>query len=147
MYEKVIFMLISCYSIVMAVFWSSIFILTLGFMKRVLLLDVFSISGLVVLYLFCMIRLLIPFEFSWTHEISVSRPYNYLYTLFTQPLLSILNHTISLGDIVIGIWMSVALILLLRILLKYKKLSLLLAEYAEAEDSIPSGIYNEVFGT
>ena len=43
--------------------------------------------------------------------------------------------------------MSVALILLLRILLKYKKLSLLLAEYAEAEDSIPSGIYNEVFGT
>ena len=58
---------ITFFSVWMTVLWSSILILIFYVLRtKYQLIDIYSVSGVIVLYLFCMIRMVIPVEFSWT---------------------------------------------------------------------------------
>ena len=58
---------ISLFSILMTILWSTLLIaLFLMFRKKVSLLHVCSIQAIILLYLFCAVRLAIPIELPWT---------------------------------------------------------------------------------
>lgn len=58
---------ITFFTVWMTVLWSSILILIFYVLRtKYKLIDICSVSGVIVLYLFCMIRMIIPVEFPWT---------------------------------------------------------------------------------
>ena len=60
-------MQITIYSVVMTVLWSSLLIVLFSILQRSRrLLDMCSVPGVTLLYLFCIIRMFIPMEFHWT---------------------------------------------------------------------------------
>lgn len=86
-------MLITEYSIWMTVLWSSVLILLFYILrKKSVLLDICSVSGVIVLYAFCMIRMVVPAEFSWTKVISGGEPYiKIFYYIFSVTVMTVIS--------------------------------------------------------
>lgn len=80
-------MQITFFSVWMTILWSSILILLFYIARtKTPLLEVCSISGIIVLYLFCLIRMLFPIEFFWTEVITAPQIYNKIYDFFSYKL-------------------------------------------------------------
>lgn len=68
------------YSICMTVLWSSILISVFYLLrKKAHLISVCSISGVIILYIFCLVRMFVPVEFPWTRVVSGGHVYNFFY--------------------------------------------------------------------
>lgn len=108
---------ISIYTLVSAVLWSSVFIIAMYFMrKRGQIIKQFNAALILTLYMFCILRMLLPFEFSFTKVLSSTR----IYTSVESTLRQVEQDTgIHMGRILVIIWISVAAILLIKTAVQY----------------------------
>lgn len=114
-------MQITIFSVWMTVLWSSILIIVFYLLrKKSILLDVCSVSGVLVLYLFCMIRLMIPIELPWTKEISGGELYNKMYDIIRYEIPVGLG--IHIYQVLLSIWFVGTIILLTKYFFQYSKL-------------------------
>ena len=125
-------MQITIFSVWMTVLWSSILIIIFYLLrKKSILLDVCSVSGVLILYLFCMIRLMIPIELPWTKEVSGGELYNKIYDMIRYEMPVGLG--IHIYQVLLSIWIIGAVILLTRYFLQYFKLMRILEKLPVVE--------------
>lgn len=75
-------MQITIFSVWMTFVWCNIFIVLCYILrKRSVLLNLSSMTGIIILYLFCLIRLAVPVELPWTKVVSGGSLYNFLYQI------------------------------------------------------------------
>lgn len=126
-------MQITIFSVWMTVLWSSILIIIFYLLrKKSILLDVCSVSGVLILYLFCMIRLMIPIELPWTKEVSGGELYNKIYDMIRYEMPVGLG--IHIYQVLLSIWIIGAVILLTRYFLQYFKLMRILEKLPVVEN-------------
>ena len=113
---------ITFFSVWMTVLWSSILILIFYVLRtKYQLIDICSVSGVIVLYLFCVIRMVIPVEFSWTKVIFGGTLYNKIYYFFC--IERNIGNDISVFDLLRLIWYSGTLLIILRYVIQYVKIA------------------------
>ena len=118
-------MLITIFSIWMTVLWSSILILVFYFLrKKCILLEVCSVSGVLILYLFCAVRLVIPVELPWTKEVWGGEFYNWAYEAVRYEVVADVN--IQIYQMFYLVWMAGAVFFLGKLAASYGKLIKLL---------------------
>lgn len=112
-------MQITIFSVWMTILWSSILILIFYVLrKKLVLLDVCSVSGVLILYIFCIIRLMIPIELPWTKEVWGGEIYNRVYDVVRYEVVSGINIYQMFGLI----WMAGALFFFIKLTIRYIKL-------------------------
>lgn len=110
-------MQITIFSVWMTILWSSILILIFYVLrKKLVLLDVCSVSGGLILYIFCVIRLLIPIELPWTKELWGGELYNWVYEVVRYEVVTGINIYQMFGLI----WMVGAFFFLIKLTIRYK---------------------------
>lgn len=115
---------ISLFTIVMTVLWSSALIVVLYILrKKLLVLEVCSVGGIVFVYLFCAFRLVLPIELPWTKVIDGGLLWDNLERFVSFELLYIGNTAFSVGHVLLAIWMTVACYKSVKIAKDYFKIS------------------------
>lgn len=120
---------ITFFSLVMSILWSSLLIVLFSVIrKRRRFIDVCSVSGLLILYLFCIIRMLIPIEL-WdkVRVIPMPRIYNPIYSFLV--LNDLPGANIKPYKILLIVWAGVTLIILAFQVVRYIR-------YGRAIDSL-----------
>lgn len=111
---------ITFFSVWMTVLWSSILILIFYVLRtKYQLIDICSVSGVIVLYLFCTIRMLIPVEFPWTKIIFGGALYNRIY--YFSCIERNIGNYISVFDMLRLLWYSGTLLILSYYVIQYVK--------------------------
>lgn len=78
-------MKVTFFSFVMSVLWSSLLIVLYSILrKRRRLIDVCSVSGIFILYVFCVIRMTVPVEFNKVKVVNAPAIYNPVYRFLVQ---------------------------------------------------------------
>lgn len=114
-------MQVTFFSFCMAAGWSSLLIvLVYFFRKKHLSIRFFSILGLVQLYLFCAIRILLPVELPFTKVIASRNIYTKIYR-FVNTSFTVGNNSLTIGRIAAYIWLFTSLSLLCRLFYQYRK--------------------------
>lgn len=135
-------MQITIFSVWMTVLWSSILILLFYVLRtKSILIDVCSVSGVIVLYLFCLIRMLIPVEFPWTKVIANAELYNKLYDAFYYKLN--IGTGLYVYQILLVLWLTGTVGLLLRMLNQYMRI---IRYFGSLETTKDEMILNELRG-
>ena len=112
-------MQVSEYSIWMTVWCSSFLILIFYILrKKSFLIDICSVSGVIILYIFCLIRMAIPVEFSWTKVISGGEIYRMLYKAVHLKTISY----VYVNDLIYLVWSFGTTISIVRYINQYIKL-------------------------
>lgn len=115
-------MQISIFSVWMTVLWSSILILIFYFFRtKSLLMDICSVTGVIILYLFCLVRMAIPIELPWTRVVFGGKIYNGLYDFLRMQI--DFGIKISIYQIIPLIWMAGTIYLLVRLFTQYIKVT------------------------
>lgn len=115
-------MQITIFSIWMTVLWSSILILLFYLLRtKLALIDICSVSGVIILYLFCMARMVIPVEFPWTKVITGGVLYNRIYEFFYRML--DIGITISVYLILLTVWFLGTAVILLHDAVRYRRIA------------------------
>jgi len=109
-------MKVTFFSVVMSILWGSLLMLMYsGLRKNRYFIDVCSLTGVVTLYVFCALRMLLPIEWSTVMVIPVKRIYN--------PLYKAVRYTVNGGpkvwQILLGIWIFGAVAALIRLGFRY----------------------------
>lgn len=134
-------MQITIFSVWMTILWSSILILIFYFLrKKLILLDVCSVSGVLILYIFCIIRLMIPIELPWTKELWGGELYNWVYEVVRYEVVSGINIYQMFGLI----WMAGAFFFLIKLTIKYIKLRKMLDRIPVRKDERTESILTAV---
>ncbi|MDE7476537.1 MAG: M56 family metallopeptidase [Lachnospiraceae bacterium] len=137
-------MYITFFSVWMTVLWSSILILIFYVLRtKYKLIDICSVSGVIVLYLFCMIRMVIPVEFPWTKIIAGGTLYNKIY-YFSCHERKIGNY-ISVFDMLRLIWYSGTMLILLYYVIQYIKIVRYFGGISVQRNSKPEQILDAVW--
>lgn len=111
---------ITFFSVWMTVLWSSILILIFYVLRtKYQLIDICSVSGVIVLYLFCMIRMVIPVEFPWIKILFGGTLYNRIYYFFC--IERNIGNYISVFDMLRLLWYSGTLSILSYYVIQYVK--------------------------
>ena len=135
-------MQITIFSVWMTILWSSILILIFYVLrKKLVLLDVCSVSGVLILYIFCIIRLLIPIELPWTKELWGGEIYNRVYDVVRYEVASGINIYQMFGLI----WMAGALFFLIKLTIRYIKLTKMLDRIPVKKDERAESVLTAVF--
>lgn len=72
------------FSVLMTILWSSVLITFFSFLRtRTRLLHMCGISTVILIYLFCAIRLAFPLEAPWAYEVSGGAVYNGIHVALT----------------------------------------------------------------
>lgn len=112
---------ITFFSVLMTVLWSSILILIFYVLRtKYQLMDICSVSGVIVLYLFCMIRMIIPVEFPWTKVIAGGTLYNRIY--YFCRIERNIGNSISVFDLLRLLWYTGTFVILLYYVIQYVKI-------------------------
>lgn len=134
-------MQITIFSVWMTILWSSILILIFYFLrKKLILLDVCSVSGVLILYIFCIIRLLIPIELPWTKELWGGELYNRVYDVVRYEVVSGINIYQMFGLI----WMAGAFFFLIKLTIRYIKLTKMLDRIPVKKDERAESVLTAV---
>lgn len=134
-------MQITIFSVWMTILWSSILILIFYVLrKKLVLLDVCSVSGVLILYIFCIIRLLIPIELPWTKELWGGEIYNRVYDVVRYEAASGINIYQMFGLI----WMAGALFFLTKLTIRYIKLTKMLDRIPVKKDERAESVLTAV---
>ena len=116
-------MQITIFSVWMTILWSSILILIFYVLrKKLVLLDVCSVSGVLILYIFCIFRLMIPIELPWTKEVWGGEIYNRVYDVVRYEVVSGINIYQMFG----WIWMAGAIFFFIKLTIRYINLNKML---------------------
>lgn len=134
-------MQITIFSVWMTILWSSILILIFYVLrKKLVLLDVCSVSGVLILYIFCLIRLMIPIELPWTKELWGGEIYNRVYDVVRYEVLSGINIYQMFGFI----WMAGALFFFIKLTIRYIKLTKMLDRIPVKKDERAESVLTAV---
>lgn len=115
-------MQVTFYSVMMAVLWSSLFVIIFSVLqKSYYFINISSVYGVVLLYLFCTVRMFIPVEFPWTGIVPSVHIYNNLFLLFTKEILHIGMYNICIYHLFYGIWALAAFAIAAHIFCQYYK--------------------------
>lgn len=127
-------MQISFFTIGMSVLWSSIVFLLFYILRRKnIVLEVCSLSGIILLYLFCMIRLVVPIELPWTQVLYGGVVLN-RYNDFMEKRVILFQTEQPMYRILLLIWGIGAVLLVFRYVLRYGKLVWLYERLPKAEE-------------
>lgn len=115
---------ISWFSFFMAVLWFSIFTLLLYvFSRRTAFILRFGLLPLFCLIVTSLVRLLFSYDFRFSKVISSYKLIPALESALQKPLLAAGGAAATGLDLLVALWLSVAAILLLRLLLRYVRLA------------------------
>lgn len=105
------------FSVLMTVLWSSVLIIFFSLLRtRTRLLHICSISTVILLYLFCAVRLVLPFELPWTHVIAGGRIYNAIHKMLVYKI-----NDIRICELLFGLWIIGMLFQLVRYFTRHHK--------------------------
>lgn len=138
-------MQITIFSVWMTFVWCSIFIVLCYILrKRSVLLNLSSMTGIIILYLFCLIRLAVPVELPWTKVVSGGSLYNFLYQIFGCEITCVAGHEIYVYHIFVVAWGVVMAVLLTRYLIQYHRVVSYFSEMEKTEDTELNNILDEI---
>lgn len=124
--------------------WSSILILIFYVLRtKYQLIDICSVSGVIVLYLFCMMRMVIPVEFSWTKVLFGGTLYNKIYYFFC--IERNIGNDISVFDMLRFIWYLGAFLILLHYVIQYVKVARYFGDMPVQRNSKAAQIADEIW--
>lgn len=119
-------MIITSFSLYMAIIWSSLFIaLIYFFRKQFFSINFISVSGILLIYLCCMARIVLPFEMPYTIIIEERGIYNWLTRLMNR-MIGIGGFQCNVGFLVLGIWFIVAVTFSVCFLFDYYRYQLII---------------------
>lgn len=138
-------MQITIFSVWMTFVWCNIFIVLCYILrKRSVLLNLSSMTGIIILYLFCLIRLVVPVELPWTKVVSGGSLYNFLYQIFGCEITCVARHEIYVYHIFVVAWGVVMAVLLTRYLIQYHRVVSYFSEMEKTEDTELNNILDEI---
>lgn len=113
-------MLITLNSIVMTILCSTILIVLLSLLRMNLrFLEICSVSGIIILFLACMVRLVIPIEFSWTKVVQIRAVYNPVMLFFLKEIPLFGNIKMEINELLFVVWILGSLIGSVHLIRKY----------------------------
>ncbi|MBO4782524.1 MAG: M56 family metallopeptidase [Lachnospiraceae bacterium] len=110
-------MKITFFSVMMSILWGSVLILLFSLLrKKKSLAEVCSTTGVVILYVFCAVRMLIPIELPWVMIIPNETIYNPLYDAIRYQVFSV-----SIGEMLVTVWCLGTVIQTIRLIVRYRR--------------------------
>lgn len=135
---------ITFFSVWMTVLWSSILVLIYYVLRtKYELIDICSVLGVIVLYLFCMMRMVIPVELSWTKVLFGGTLYNKIYYFFC--IERNIGNDISVFDLLCLIWYSGTILILLHYVIQYVKVARYFGDMPVQRNSKAAQIADEIW--
>ena len=125
-------MQITLFSFISALLWSSLLIIVIYLVRRTRFRPHFGVLTMVLLYLFCAVRLLLPLEFPHTVIVSDSVVYPRIYSFLTRKPEPVTH--LPVGLLLCAIWLFGTVSLLIRYALQYRK-AIRAAQQAKPWDS------------
>lgn len=138
-------MQITTLSILHSAIWCSLFLFILHFLrKKEWFADRYGMSVLYLLYALVLVRMLLPLDFIHSFVIPIKRVYPAIYNCLIKvhPLAG--GYTFSLCFVLLGIWLTVFCILLVRHILRYQQTIRAIERYAKPADSKAQAILSEI---
>lgn len=86
--------------------------------KRYRLIDICSVSGIIILYLFCALRMLLPIEFPWVKVVPAEHFYN---TVYSAIRMEIGFFGLKVYHVALSIWILGTIIGVVRLCIRYRK--------------------------
>lgn len=131
-------------SILMAIFWSTIFIFfAYVIRKRNIVNLTFTISYFVILYLFSTIRMILPIDFMSTKGIAIEGVFSNIYKKICLDTFSIENYTITICQLLLIVWMIGSFIQAIRCIYNYRKIIDAISKWEEWNDK--QGIMEQIY--
>ena len=122
-------------SVLMAVLWSGILIGMVYWMRRKSqYVRKFGITCIIMVYLFCIVRVLLPIDFSFTKGIRLRGLFSIVYDFLWIEQYTVGQISLQIGMFLCAGWMVVSAVLLLRFVLKYRSMCRLLKNLPVRED-------------
>lgn len=134
-------MQITLFSFISALLWSSLLIIVIYLVRRTRFRPHFGVLTMVLLYLFCAARLLLPLEFPHTVIVSDSVVYPRIYSFLTRKPEPVTH--LPVGLLLCAIWLFGTVFLLIRYALQYRK-AIRAARQARPWDSRTASLLSEI---
>lgn len=132
-------MKITFFSIAMSIIWgSALMVLFTILRKRSKLIDICSVSGIIVLYIFCAVRMMVPVELPWVKVIPAETLFNALYLAIRK---EVSVSGVKVYHIVAGVWITGAIVKTADLVLRYIKYKNQIAKLAENGKSLETSNY------
>lgn len=135
-------MQITIFSFLSALLWSSLLIVAIYLLRHTRFKQHFGVLSMVLLYLFCAVRLFLPLEFTHTLIAEDNVVYPHIYDLLTQKRDMLANAPIGL--ILCAVWILGFCELLFRYLWQYRKAIHSVESYAEPWDKQINALLRQV---
>ena len=124
-------MSITLFSFLSSILWSSVLIIGIFCFRKFRHFQTsFGLWTLVFLYLFCIIRAILPLELPYVVELGIENVYPQIYRFLTTSYSLGANLHFSVLTVLCLIWIAVSLILFIRYLYIYRKASRRIMQYA-----------------
>ncbi|MCI9083400.1 MAG: M56 family metallopeptidase [Lachnospiraceae bacterium] len=136
-------MQITFFSLFMSVIWSSALAVFNHFCrKKHFFIRQLGVTNILFLYLFSMIRLIVPYEFSFTRVIAPSETFHEFYEkIYTS---SPQTTQISLQSVFVTVWITVSVVLIARFVFQYTTSMKKFSTYRIRKDEQCKRIFNRV---
>ena len=125
-------MQVTIFSFLSALLWSSLLIVAIYLLRHTRFKQHFGVLSMVLLYLFCAVRLFLPLEFPHTLIAAVGVIYPHIYNLLTRERDMLANKPLVL--ILCAAWLLGFCELLFRYIRQYRKAIYSVEHYAEPWD-------------
>lgn len=133
-------------SILMAVFWSGILSgMIYAVRKTCRYIKSFGIGCIVLVYLFCMARVVVPIDFSFTKGIHLKGVFSDICDFLNIKKYYIGNYGLTMTNIFMVVWLLGVVFLLIRFAREYRSMCKALKHLTVREDAQCSDILQEVF--
>lgn len=131
------------FSVLMTILWSSVLITLFSFLRtRRRLLHVCSISTVILIYLFCAVRLAFPFEVPWVRVVGGGSVYNRIHSVLNCKVGSL-----RICEILFAIWMLGAVCSLAGYWRQYRRAVRYFQSLPREESRIGQELLNELDGS
>lgn len=135
-------MQITIFSFLSALLWSSLLIVAIYLLRHTRFKQHFGVLSMVLLYLFCAVRLFLPLEFPHTLIAADNVVYPHIYDLLTQEHTMLANKPLVL--ILCAVWLLGFCVLLFRYVRQYCKAIHSVERYAEPWDERTNALLKQV---
>ena len=135
-------MQITIFSFLSALLWSSLLIVAIYLLRHMRFKQHFGVLSMVLLYLFCTVRLFLPLEFPHTLIAADDVIYPYIYNLLTREHTILANKSLAL--ILCAVWLLGFCVLLFRFARQYRKAIRSVEHYAEPWDERTNTLLKQV---
>lgn len=135
-------MQITIFSFLSALLWSSLLIIAIYLLRHTQFKQHFGVLSMVLLYLFCAVRLFLPLEFPHTLIAEDDVVYPYIYNLLTRERTMLANKSLTL--VLCTVWILGFCVLLFRYARQYRKAIRSMECYAEPWDERTNALLKQV---